>query len=53
MPTAHCGHLGWTPSTLIAWGRKVGPHAASFIERLLETRGTTTPSKGTAAASAS
>ncbi len=38
MPAAHRAHAGWTPSRLIAWGRKTGPHAAAFIERLLESR---------------
>ncbi len=37
MPAAHRAHLGWTPSRLIAWGLKVGPNTAAFVERLLES----------------
>ena len=38
MPAAHRAHAGWTPSRLIAWGRKTGPHTAAFVERLLKSR---------------
>ena len=38
MPAAHRAHAEWTPSRLIAWGRKAGPHTAAFIERLIESR---------------
>ncbi len=38
MPAAHRAHAEWTPSRLIAWGRKAGPHTVAFIERLLESR---------------
>ena len=38
MPAAHRAHAEWTPSRLIAWGRKAGPHTAAFVERLLESR---------------
>ena len=38
MPAAHRAHAEWTPSRLIAWGRKAGPRTAAFIERLLESR---------------
>ena len=38
MPAAHRAHSEWTPSRLIAWGRKAGPHTATFIEQLLESR---------------
>ena len=38
MPASHRAHEGWTPSRLIAWGRKVGPDTATFVERLLESR---------------
>lgn len=38
MPASHRAHLGWTPSRLIAWGLKVGPDTAVFVERLLESR---------------
>ena len=38
MPASHRAHAGWTPSGLIAWGGKTGPHTAAFVEQLLETR---------------
>ena len=38
MPAAHRAHAGWTPSGLIAWGRKNGPGTALLVERLLESR---------------
>ncbi len=38
MPSSHRAHAGWTPSRLIAWGRKIGPDTAVFVERLLESR---------------
>ncbi len=38
MPAAHRAHAGWTPSRLIAWGRRNGPDTALFVERLLESR---------------
>ena len=38
MPAAHRAHSEWTPSRLIAWGRKTGPHTAALIEQLLESR---------------
>lgn len=38
MPASHRAHAGWTPSRLIAWGRRNGPDTAAFVERLLESR---------------
>ncbi len=38
MPASHRAHAEWTPSRLIAWGHRAGPHTASFFERLLEDR---------------
>ena len=38
MPASHRAHAGWTPSGLIAWGRKTGSHTAAFVEQLLESR---------------
>ena len=38
MPAAHRAHAQWSPSRLIAWGRRVGPDTAIFVERLLESR---------------
>jgi transposase len=38
MPAAHRAHLEWTPSKLIAWGRRIGPPVAELIETILTTR---------------
>ena len=38
MPASHRAHEGWTPSRLIAWGRRTGPHTDAFVERLLDDR---------------
>jgi len=38
MPAVHRAHAEWTPSRLIAWGRKAGPHTGAFVEQLLESR---------------
>ena len=38
MPASHRAHLEWSPSRLIAWGAKVGPHTAAFVEKLLDSR---------------
>jgi transposase len=38
MPAAHRAHLEWSPSRLIAWGARVGPQTAAFIEQLLDSR---------------
>ena len=38
MPAAHRAHAGWTPSGLIAWGGRNGPHTAAFVEQLLNSR---------------
>ena len=38
MPASHRAHAGWTPSRLIAWGKRTGPHTAAFVEQLLGSR---------------
>ena len=38
MPAAHRAHAEWTPSRLIRWAEKTGPHTAAFVAQLLETR---------------
>ena len=38
MPIAHRAHAQWTPSRLIRWADKTGPHTAAFVKELLETR---------------
>lgn len=38
MPASHRAHLGWSPSRLISWGAKVGPHTQLMIEGILRER---------------
>lgn len=35
MPKSHQKHLEWTPSRLIRWGEKTGPHTAKLVEAIL------------------
>jgi transposase len=37
-PKAHQEHLDWTPSRMIRWAEKTGPHTAAIITRILETK---------------
>lgn len=36
LPAAHRAHLEWTPSRLIAWGRKIGVATAEVVTRMLD-----------------
>ena len=38
MPASHRAHLEWTPSRLVRWAEKTGPHAAELVTHILETR---------------
>ncbi len=38
MPLAHQQYLEWTPSRIIAWAQKIGPHTALLIQKIIETR---------------
>ena len=38
MPVSHRAQAGWTPSKLVAWGRRNGPHTGAFVERLIDSR---------------
>ena len=38
MPKAHQKHLEWTPSRLIAWAAKVGPHVEALVRSILDSR---------------
>lgn len=38
MPRSHRMHAEWTPSKIVAWAATVGPHTATMVERILETR---------------
>ena len=44
MPASHRAYLEWTPSRLIDWARKSGPHTAELVTHILETR--THPEQG-------
>jgi len=38
MPASHRAHAGWSPSRLIAWGEKMGPHTQLMVESILKDR---------------
>jgi len=38
MPESHRRHAEWTPSRMVAWAEKVGPHTKAFAARLIELR---------------
>jgi transposase len=38
MPKSHRRYLEWTPSRLIRWAGKTGPHTERFIAHILESR---------------
>jgi transposase len=38
MPKSHREHLEWTPSRIIAWGRKTGEATANVMQAILESR---------------
>ena len=38
MPRAHQAVSEWTPSRMIAWAKKIGPHTAQVIETILNRR---------------
>ena len=37
-PKAHQEHLEWTPSRMIRWAEKTGPHTATTVTRIIEER---------------
>jgi len=37
-PRAHAEHLEWTPSRIIRWAEKSGPHTAAVVRHILEDR---------------
>lgn len=37
-PKSHQAHLEWTPSRIIQWAAKVGPHTAQLVERILDDK---------------
>lgn len=44
MPASHRAHMEWSPSRLISWGEKIGPHTKLMVERILIER--THPEQG-------
>ena len=34
-PKSHQAHLEWTPSRIVNWAAKVGPHTAQLVQRIL------------------
>lgn len=37
-PKSHQKYLQWTPSRLLHWAGKVGPHCARLVEHILQSR---------------
>lgn len=37
-PKSHQAHLEWTPSRMVDWAGKVGPHTAQLVERILDSK---------------
>ena len=37
-PKSHQAHLEWTPSRMVEWAAKVGPHTAQMVNRILEEK---------------
>lgn len=37
-PASHRAHLEWTPSRLIDWGRRIGPHTAALVEYVIRNK---------------
>ena len=37
-PECHRRYLEWSPSRLIHWAQKVGPHTAAVVEKILQSR---------------
>jgi transposase len=38
MPKSHQKYLEWTPSRIIAWAGKNGPHTGTLVTRIIESR---------------
>lgn len=38
MPKAHQAHQEWSPSRLIQWAGKIGPHCAKAVEHIINSR---------------
>ena len=38
MPPAHQNYLEWTPSRIIDWAQKIGPHTAALVQKIIESR---------------
>lgn len=37
-PKSHQAHLEWTPSRMVDWAGKVGPHTAQLVGRILDSK---------------
>lgn len=38
MPESHRRHAEWTPSRIVAWAAKTGPHTATLVEQIMAER---------------
>ena len=37
-PKSHQAHLEWTPSRMVSWAGKAGPHTAQLVQRILDDK---------------
>jgi transposase len=38
MPPSHQKYLDWTPSRMVSWAKKIGPHTAALLQIIIESR---------------
>jgi hypothetical protein len=38
MPPSHQNYLEWTPSRIVEWAKKIGPHTAELVKKVIESR---------------
>jgi transposase len=38
MPPAHQKYLEWTPSRIVSWAKKIGPHTAELVHTIIQSR---------------
>jgi transposase len=38
MPPAHQNYLEWTPSRILSWAQKIGPHTSLLVQKIIDSR---------------
>ncbi len=38
MPESHRRHVEWTPSRIVSWAQKAGPHTAALVDEIMRSR---------------